>query len=117
MTRKEANTIAIELLKDLNPEVAQHFVEENQKIDAANAKKAAKAAEKAVEDAPLYEALLDALTEDPQSSTDLFNQVSGISSPQKANYMLRKLASDNKCAVTPLKVKGGRSIQGFAKIG
>ena len=85
------------------------------KIEAANAKKAEKAAEKVAEEAPLYEALVAALTEDPQTSTDLFAQVSGISSVQKANYMLRKLASEGKCNRTELTIKG-RKVNGFSAI-
>ena len=111
----EKDFLNIVLNAHISEDADTYATERLGKIAAANAKKAEKAAAKVAEEAPLYEALLEALTEDPQSSTDLFNQVAGISSPQKASNMLTKLAKEGRCVRTDLTLKG-RKVFGYAKI-
>ena len=86
-----------------------------EKLDASNARKAEKLAEKRAEEAPLYEALVAVLTADPQTASDLAGQVEGITSVQKASSMLRKLVEAGKATSVDLKVKG-RKAKGYAAI-
>ncbi len=112
MTNREAYTAVIN--GTINDEAIDHFKTAIEKLDAANAKKAEKLAEKRAEEQPIYDALVAVLTEDPQTASDLAAQVEGISSVQKASSMLRKLVDLGIATSTDVKVKG-RTAKGYAK--
>lgn len=86
----------------LSAEMHEHAEKEIARIDAANEKAAAKRAEKAAEDQPLFDALTAALTSEFQTASDLMGVVE--KSVQKTSSLLRKL------------VKMGIAVDGDVKI-
>lgn len=90
----------------LSPEerkcIREHAEKELARIDADNEKAAAKRAEKAAEDQPLFDALTAALTSEFQTASDLKSVIE--CSVQKTSSLLRKL------------VKAGIAIDGEVKI-
>lgn len=112
MTQREFLTKVIAgTVTDAEIEFAKASIE---KLDKSNAAKAAKLAEKRAAEAPIYEALVACLTEDPQTASDLAAQVEEITSTQKASAMLRKLVEAGTAVATDLKVNG-RTAKGYAK--
>lgn len=111
MTNREFYTAIVNA--NLNDELTTFAQTAIEKLDATNARKAEKLAEKRAEEAPLYEALVAVLTSEPQTASDLAAQVEGITSVQKASSMLRKLVESGKATSTDLKVKG-RKAKGYA---
>lgn len=112
MTNREFYTAVINA--NVNAELNEFAQTAIEKLDAANAKKAEKLAEKRAEEQPIYDALAACLTEEPQTASDLAAQVPEISSVQKASSMLRKLVDLGVAVSTDLKVKG-RTAKGYAK--
>lgn len=111
MTNREFYTAIVNA--NVNDELTAFAQTAIEKLDATNARKAEKLAEKRAEEAPLYEALVAVLTADPQTASDLAAQVEGITSVQKASSMLRKLVEAGKVTSVDLKVKG-RKAKGYA---
>ena len=110
MTQREFYTAVINA--SVNDELTTFATAAIEKLDATNARKAEKLAEKRAEEAPLYDALFAVLTSDPQTASDLASQVEGIASVQKASSMLRKLVEAGKVSSTDLKIKG-RKAKGY----
>lgn len=105
MTNREFfRTIAADEI--LSPEererVREHAEKELARIDANNEKAAAKRAEKAAEDQPLFDALTAALTHEYQTASDMMGVAER--SVQKTSSLLRKL------------VKMGIAVDGDVKI-
>lgn len=111
MTNREFYNAVINA--SVNDELTAFATAAIEKLDASNARKAEKLAEKRAEEQPLYDALVAVLTSDPQTASDLAAQVEGITSVQKASSMLRKLVEAGQATSIDLKVKG-RKAKGYA---
>lgn len=84
-----------ETVKELlagNDEIVAYCDKELEKEANRKAKDAERRAAKAAEDAPLYDALRNALSSEPQFASELAEQI-GVST-SKASAMLRKVADD-----------------------
>lgn len=112
MTNREFYTAVINA--NVNADLTEFAQAAIEKLDASNAKKAEKLAEKRAEEQPIYDALAAVLTDEPQTASDLAAQIPEISSVQKASSMLRKLVDLGIAVSTDLKVKG-RTVKGYAK--
>ena len=86
---------------------------EIEKLDARNAKRVEKLAEKHAEYEPVKDVLVnELLTAEPQTATDLGKHFEF--SPQKMTPILKELVEEGKAIVTEIKVKG-RKVNGYAK--
>ena len=82
------------------------------KMDETNEKRKNKPSKTAVENAPVIEALTNALTSDPQTAADLGAQV-GIST-QKASSLLRQIVAAGAAVATDIKVPKKGTCKGYA---
>lgn len=87
---------------NINADITAHAEDALAKLDATNAKRAEKAAEKSAENVAAINALVPYLTGDPQTATDLM-QYSGAS-VQRTSYLLRTAVKMGLCEVTDVKV-------------
>ena len=84
------------------------------KLDATNARRAEKNAEKRAAEQPLYDAVVAVLTEDPQTASDIKAQVEAITSVQKATSILKKLVNEGFAVQGDIRIKG-RNAKGYTK--
>lgn len=96
-----------------NEEVKEQAAAEVEKIEAMNEKRRQKQEQKRAAEQPLYDALVAALTDEFQSASDLFAQVKGISSVQKASFMLGSLVKQGLAMRGMANVPGKRSVVGY----
>ena len=82
------------------------------KMDETNEKRKNKPSKKAEENAPVIEALTNALTSDPQTAADLAAQV-GIST-QKASSLLRQIVASGVAVASDIKVPKKGTCKGYA---
>ena len=82
------------------------------KMDETNEKRKNKPSKTAVENAPIIEALTNALTSDPQTAADLATAV-GIST-QKASSLLRQIVTSGVAVSTDIKVPKKGTCKGYA---
>lgn len=82
------------------------------KMDAANEARKNKPSKTAIENAPIVEALTNALTSDPQTAADLAAAV-GIST-QKASSLLRQIVASGVAVSTDIKVPKRGTCKGYA---
>ena len=82
------------------------------KMDETNEKRKNKPSKTAIENAPVIEALTNALTSDPQTASDLAAQV-GIST-QKASSLLRQIVASGVAVSTDIKVPKKGTCKGYA---
>lgn len=113
MTNREFYTnIKNGILTDAEKEFAAAAIE---KLDATNAKRKEKASEgqtkKAQENAPVVEAILAVLTNDPQSASDIAAQV-GVSH-NKVTGLIRPLVAAGQVSVTDIKVPKKGTQKGY----
>lgn len=86
---------------DVNEEVIAKVNEELAKLDARNAKRRDTVSKKALENAPIIEAIKNVLTEEPQTATEIAEKVE--ISTQKASALLKQIEG---LTVSDVKVKG-----------
>lgn len=112
MTKREFYTVIIEANIDENTTAfAQNELE---KLDAANARAAAKKAEKRVELEPILTKIYDEMLSDVPISATMVGERLEISA-QKATPMLRELVNRGKAASTEMKGPKGK-IKGYIKL-
>jgi thermostable 8-oxoguanine DNA glycosylase len=111
MTNREFLT-AIANSENLSAELVEHATNEIAKMDAANEKRKNKPSKTAVENAPIIEALTNALTSDPQTAADLAAVV-GIST-QKASSLLRQIVASGVAVATDIKVPKKGTCKGYS---
>lgn len=107
MTTREFLTVVKENA-NLSDEIRTYAAESIEKMDARNATRVAKVAEKhATENAPLFEQVLTALAGGPLCAADI-GKATGLST-SKASALCRKLVENGTVASADEKVKGGRT--------
>ena len=82
------------------------------KIDAVNEARKNKPSKTAIANAPVLEALTNALTADPQTAADL-GAATGIST-QKASSLLRQLVASGVAVSTDIKVPKRGTCKGYS---
>lgn len=95
----------------MNDEVMEWAKAQIEKLDHANEMRRNKQSKKAAENEPIKAAILEKLTDKPQTAT-MIGEVMGIST-QKASALLRQLATDGKCAKVEVKIKGKGTQKGY----
>lgn len=83
-----------------------------EKIQAANAKRAAKPSKKALENAPLIEQLVGLLSHEPQTATDLTARMEGFNVPKIASLLVQA-RKQGLCNSIDVKVKGKGTQKGW----
>lgn len=86
---------------DVNEEVIAKVNEELAKLDARNAKRRDMVSKKALENAPIIEAIKNVLTDEPQTATEIAEKVE--ISTQKASALLKQI---DGLTISDVKVKG-----------
>ena len=110
MTNREFYTVIAS--GTVTEEAIAHAVASLEKMDAANEARKNKPSKTAIENAPILEALTNALTADYQTASDLATAV-GIST-QKASSLLRQLVANGTAVATDIKVPKKGSCKGYA---
>lgn len=95
----------------ITEEVITHAHESIAKLDARNAKRAATPSKKAIENAPIIEAIKGVLTNEPQTASEIAEKV-GIK-VQKASALCRQIIESGFASVTDVKVKGKGTVKGY----
>ena len=98
----------------INAEITEYASAELIKMDEANEKRKNKPSKTAVENAPIIEALTNALTSDPQTAADLASVV-GIST-QKASSLLRQIGTSGVAVSTDIKVPKKGTCKGYSLV-
>lgn len=111
MTNREFFT-AIANIETLPTELRDFATAAVTKMDNANEARKNKPSKTAVENAPVIEALTNALTSDPQTAADLAAVV-GIST-QKASSLLRQIVTSGVAVSTDIKVPKKGSCKGYS---
>ena len=110
MTNREFyNVIASGIVTE---EAIAHATASLEKMDAANEARKNKPSKTAIENAPVLEALTNALTADYQVAADLASAV-GVST-QKASSLLRQLVANGTAVATDIKVPKKGTCKGYA---
>jgi len=109
MTRREF----LEVVKngEINDEVIEKATEMLEKLDAENEKRRNRVSKKALENAPVKEAICEVLGDEPKTATEIGGEV-GIST-QKASALLRQLVEAGKVSKVDVKVKGKGVQKGY----
>lgn len=84
------------------------------KMDETNAKRAAKPSKTAIENAPLVNAIIEKLDNEPKTATDLA-KIMDIK-VQKASALLRIAVKEGKAFSQDVKIKGKGIQKGYTKI-
>ena len=113
MTRRDFFT-AISANETLDSELRAFAAAAIEKMDETNAKRAAKPSKSAIENAPLVEAIVAMLNEEPKTASDLCVPM-GIK-PQKASALLRRAVAEGKANVHDVKVKGKGVQKGYTRV-
>lgn len=113
MTKREFFTAIAEA--DVADELKDFAVAEIEKMDAENAKNAAKRAEKAKENEPYFEKILELVGETPVVASEVAAEL-GVST-SKASSLLRTLVNDERIAKYPELIKSGKTkVIGYVAI-
>ena len=110
MTNREFFT-AIANAESLSAELVEFATNAIAKMDETNEKRKNKPSKTAIENAPIIEALTNALTSDPQTASDLAVAV-GIST-QKASSLLRQIVASGVAVATDIKVPKKGTCKGY----
>lgn len=115
MTKREFFEAVISA--DLDKELTQFAADSIEKMDEANAKRVEKNAEKAVERelerAPIREAILGCITNEPKTATTLIAEAEVDLKPQAIPSLLKGLVEDGTIAKGFVKVKGKSKQVGY----
>ena len=113
MTKREFYTAITEA--ELAAELKEFAVAEIEKLDAENARNAAKRAEKAKENEPYFERILALVSDQPVVASEVAAQLEVSTS--KASSLLRTMVKDEKIAEYPEKIKSGKTkVIGYVAI-
>ena len=96
----------------MNDEIVAHATAALEKMDAANEARKNKPSKTAIANAPVLEALTNALTADPQTAADL-GAATGIST-QKASSLLRQLVASGVAVSVDIKVPKRGTCKGYS---
>lgn len=96
---------------ELNEEVMAWAASEIEKLNHTNEMRRNKQSKKALENEPIKTAILDKLTDEPQTAT-IVGEAVGIST-QKASALLRQLVEAGKCERVEVKIKGKGVQKGY----
>lgn len=96
---------------EMNEEVIAWAVAEIEKMDHVNEVRRNKPSKKALENAPLIEALVNELTDEPQTAT-YFAEKFEIS-PQKASGLLGQIVKAGRATKVDVKIKGKGVQKGY----
>lgn len=109
MTRRE---MLVEVVNgNVTDEVIEKAAEMLEKLDAENEKRRNRVSKKAIENEPIKEKILDVLTDEPKTATEIGSEVE--ISTQKASALLRQLVEAGKANKTDIKVKGKGVQKGY----
>ena len=112
LTKREfLNTVAA--LEVAPEEVRDYAAVAIEKMDKANAKRAAKPTKTYIENTPLVEAIVELLGAEPKTATDLAEPM-GIK-VQKASALLRRAVAEGKANPVEIKIKGKGTQKGYTK--
>ena len=113
MTKREFYTAVIN--GEVNEELVAFAEAEIEKLDAENARNAAKRAEKAKENEPYFEKILALVSETPVVASEVAAELEVSTS--KASSLLRTMVKDGKIAEHPEKIKSGKSkVNGYVAL-
>ena len=111
MTNREFFT-AIANIETLPAELVEFATNAIAKMDTANEARKNKPSKTAIANAPVIEALTNALTSDPQTAADLAAAV-GVST-QKASSLLRQIVASGVAVSTDIKVPNKGTCKGYS---
>ena len=104
---------------EINDEVLAQVRAELDAMDAANAKRAVKAAEKRVakeaEKAPIREAIMAVMSDEPKTASDLIAEAGVEIKPQAIPALLKGLVEAGQVVKVDIKVKGKGSQRGYVR--
>ena len=109
MTNRDMFTAIIN--GDITEEAIAKVKEEIEKLDARNAKRRETVSKKALENAPIVEAIKSVLSDTPQTASEIAEKVE--ISTQKASALLRQMVEDGKITSEDVKVKGKGTKKGY----
>lgn len=117
MTKREMyNAI---LAGEINDEVLAQVRAELDAMDATNAKRAVKAAEKReakeAEKAPIREAIMAVISDEPKTASDLIAEAGVEIKPQAIPALLKGLVEAGQVVKVDIKVKGKGSQRGYVR--
>lgn len=120
MTKREA--IAKVIANDIDAEVIEFFQAELEKMDATNARRREKAAEKQSENQEFVDRAVSMLTNEPQTATDIKNLFieEGVErtdgkevNTQWVSALLRKAVAQEKATSEDVKITGKGTQKGY----
>lgn len=109
MTQREF-FVTIANTENLDAELREFATAAVEKLDAANAKKRERNAEKAKENFPLFEAIATVLTDEPAPAANIAKEINV--STAKAVRLLQVMHAEGKVGITEIKIKG-RKVNGY----
>lgn len=113
MTKREFYIAITEA--EVAEEIKEFALKEIEKLDADNARNAAKRAEKAKENEPYFEKILALVGETPVVASEVAVEL-GVST-SKASSLLRTLVNDERIAKHPELIKSGKTkVIGYVAI-
>ena len=116
MTNREFLNAIVEMNKE---EVSAFAAAELEKMDQANANRREKAAEKAVEKeavkAPIRQAILNVISDEPKTATDLIKEAGVEIKPQAIPSLLKGLVEAGEVAKVDIKVTGKGKHRGYVR--
>lgn len=110
MTNRDFYTAIVNA--NINDEITAHASAAIEKLDNALEARKNKPSKKATENAPILEAITNALTPEYQVAADIAVAV-GITTP-KASALLRQLVTDGVAVSTDVKVPKKGNVKGYA---
>lgn len=112
MTRRDFFT-AIANTETLPTELRDFAQASLQKLDETNAKRAAKPSKAAVENAPLIAQVVEMLSDEPKTASDLV-ELMGLK-VQKISALLRAAVKEGKAISQDVKIKGKGTCKGYTR--
>ena len=109
MTYREMLTAIVN--GEINEEVVEKATERLERLDIENEKRKNRVSKKAAENAPIKEAILAVLTDEPKTATVVGGEVE--ISTQKASALLRQLVEAGSVVKTDVKVSGKGTQKGY----
>ena len=96
---------------EMNDEVIAKAKERIEKLDEENEKRKNRVSKKAKENAPIKEAIVAMLTDEPKTATEIGAAVE--ISTQKASALLRQIVEAGQASKVDVKVKGKGTQKGY----
>ena len=112
MTKRDFYTAIINT-EELSEELRAYAASAIEKLDSANAKRAAKPTKAQLENAPLIARIVEMLDSEPKTASDLCESM-GVK-VQKASALLRAAVKEGKANVIDVKVKGKGTCKGYTR--